>query len=151
MTKGPGHRCKMLRWLASLAVALVATLAWAQDLTVSAKVDKTTVALGEPITLVVTISGDLAGLEVKPLELPEGFAVGARSQSTNFSIHSGITERSMNLIYVLVPQRAGTFQLGPFKIVHNKKEFTTEPIQVTVNKPAVPPSLKEPQGGRFTL
>ena len=138
-------------WAAGVLVCGLATAAWAQDLTVSAKVDKTTVGLGEPITLVVTIGGDLTGLEAKPLELPEGFAVGARSQSTNFSIRSGIMERTMSLMYVLVPQRAGTFQLGPFTVVHQKKEFKTEPIEITVSKPALPPSLQQPQGGRFTL
>ena len=124
--------------------------AWAQDLTFSAKVDKTSVGLGDPVNLTVTLSGDIGGIHVPALEFPEGFAVAARSQSTNFSIRAGVTERSMSLLYVLIPQRAGKFQLGPFKIAQRNKTLQTEPIDITVGEPAAPPATK-PQGGRFIL
>ena len=146
----PSTGRKLLRRLAWLSVFGWAALAWAQDLTFSAKVDKTAVDLLDPITLTITIGGDASGVEVPTPEFPEGFAVAGRSQSTNFAIHAGATERSTSLAYVLVPQRAGTFQLGPFSIKHRDREFKTQPIQITVKKPVLPPQL-QPQGGRFTL
>ena len=127
-----------------------ATLVWAQDLSFSAKVDKTTVDVGEPVSLTVTLSGDVAGVTLPALGFPEEFSVAARSQSTNLSIRAGVSERSTSLLYVLIPQRAGTYRLGPFAISHDGREVQTEPIDITVNKPAVPPQLA-PQGGRFTL
>lgn len=141
---------KWLRWLAWLATCGIAALAWAAELTVSAQVDKTEVDLGSPIHLTITLSGDLSGVAAPSFEFPEGCLVAARSQATNVSVQAGVVQRSMSLTYALVPQRIGTFQLGPFKVQQKKKTFETDPITITVNKPAVPPTL-QPQGERFTL
>ena len=126
------------------------TNAWAQDLAFSARVDKTTVNIGDPINLTLTLSGDVSDVQLPTPEFPEGFAIVARSQSTNFTIRAGATERSTSLVYVLVPQQAGTFHIGPFGLKHHNKEVQTEAIEITVKKPAVPPHLP-PQGERFTL
>ena len=132
------------------ALLLLAAPAWAQDLTFSAKVDKTSVDLGDPIQLTLTLSGNIAGVQLPTVEPPEGFTVAARSQATNLSLRAGAMERSLSLSYVLVPQQAGIFQLGPFTVKQGEHTFQTEPIEITVNKPALPPRLK-PQGERFTL
>ncbi len=134
-------------WVAMFSVA---ALAQAEELSFSARVDKTTVNVGDPITLTITLGGDLSGVEMPPFSLPEGLTVAARSQSTNFAFRNGASERSTSLLYILVPQRAGTFKLGPFTITHRHKEVKTDPIELTVNKPALPPHFK-PQGERFTL
>ncbi|MBI3320824.1 MAG: BatD family protein [Candidatus Omnitrophica bacterium] len=139
------------RLLAALLVAGIIVPAWAQELKISAKVDKTTVNIGEPVTLIITLSGDLSGLTMAPPQLPDGLAVAARSQSTDFAIHAGMMERSTSLIYVLIPQQAGVFHLGPFKAVRDRAEFQTAPIEITAKKPTLPPSLKPPQGGRVTI
>ena len=125
-------------------------LVWAQDLAFSAKVDKTTVNLGEPINLVIALSGDVSGVQLPPLQLPEGFVVLARSQSTNFSIRAGAMERSTSLNVVLVPQKAGTFKLGPFSLTRQKKTLQTEPIEIIVKKPVLRPNLPS-NGERFIL
>ncbi len=145
----------MVRNARSLAIigwvmVSVCALAWAQDLVFSAKVDKTTVNLGDPLNLVITISGEVSGVQVPPLQLPEGFVVLARSQSTNFSIRAGAMERSTSLNFVLVPQKAGAFKLGPFSLTRQKKIFQTEPIEITVKKPVLPPHVPS-DGERFTL
>ena len=130
-------------------MALAASSA-AQDLNFSATVDKTTVAAGEPITLTLTLSGDLEGLKLPTPTFPQEFAVGGQSQSTNFSMRAGVVERSMSLAYVLIPQHEGTFTLGPFTVEHQKKELETAPIEITVKKSILPPK-PQPQGERFTL
>ncbi len=134
----------------------IGSVAWAANITVSASVDKTTVDIGAPIQLTIKLSGDVGGLQVPDLGLPEGWTVAARSQSSSFSVRGGAVERAVELLFVLVPHQAGTFQLGPFTFVRpeDKKEpqqVQTEPMTITVNKTAVPPALQAPQGGRFTL
>ena len=146
----PSIARKVLRLLTWAAVLGVATLAWADELKCSAQADKTKVNVGEPITLTLTLSGDIVGARLKALQLPEGFTVAAQSQQTNFTLNAGAMERSVGLVYVVVPQQAGTFKLGPFTVVHHEKEFQTEPIEVTVEKSALP-SKFQPQGERFTL
>ena len=122
----------------------------AQELTFSAVVDKTAVKAGEAVTLTLTLSGDVGGIEVPAFEFPEGFSVTVRSQGSSFSLRGGTMERSLTLTYVFVPQREGTFQLGPFQIEHKGTTIPTEPITITVEKPSLPPLLS-PQGGRITL
>ena len=124
--------------------------AWAEDLTFSAKVDKTTVNMGDPISLTLTLSGDIGGVELPAVKFPEGCAIAARSQATNFSLHNAAVDRSISLVYVLVPQEVGRFQLGPFTITHRKKVLQTEPIEITVKKPPIPSHLA-PERDRFTL
>ena len=119
-------------------------------LSISASVDKTTVTAGTPVTLTVTVSGDLSGAQLPTPSFPDGFQVAATSQATNVSVRPGALERSTNLAYVLVPTREGTFQLGPFSIKQKNKTTSTEPISVTVEKSPLPPTLK-PGGERFTI
>jgi hypothetical protein len=133
-----------------LAFMVCTTAAWAQELSFSAKADKTTLNVGDPLIVTITLGGDITGIEIPVLEFPEGFTIASRSQSSNFSIRLGTVDRSLTLAYVLLPQQAGTFQLGPFQITHKGQTFSTEPIAVTVEKPALPPRLG-PQGDRFTL
>ena len=141
-----------------LAVVLLAACAGAAvaaevapTLSVSATVDKTSVEYGAPLQLVLTVTGELGGVRLVPVEFPERFLVASRSQATNFSIRGGIQERSMSLIYVLIPHEAGTFQLGPFTFTKGQQSFSTQPIEITVTKVAVPPSLRSTPRERFTL
>ena len=128
----------------------LAAVAWAQDLTFSAKADKTKINVGDPINLTITLNGDITGITLPAFQFPEAFVVAARSQASEFSFRAGKMERSVSLTYVLIPQQAGTFQLGPFQLARPDKTVSTEPIAITVEKPALPPHLR-PQGGRFTL
>ena len=134
-----------------IAALSVATLAWAaQELTVSAKLDKTSADVGEPVNLTLTLSGDLTGAQLAQPQWPEGIAVAASSQSTSFSIRDGVVDRSTTELFVLVPQHAGTFQIGPFTIQQPTRTMKTDPIELTVKKSALPPHLP-PSTDRFIL
>ncbi len=128
-----------------------ATVVLADDFSFSAKVDKTTVSIGEPIQLTFTLSGDIAEATIPPLQLPEGFVVMAQSRSTNFSIHAGAMERSSSLVYAVVPQKAGLFHLGPFTITRKKQTITAEAIEINVKSPVSLPVQQRPDVQRFTL
>jgi uncharacterized protein (DUF58 family) len=121
-----------------------------QELSVSVKVDKTTIDAGTPLTLTLSFTGDLADATVPTPTFPEGFQVAAQSQATNVSVRMGAMERSISLVYVLVPTRAGTFQLGPFAVEQKDRKMETQPIEITVRKSPLPPTLK-PDAERFTL
>ena len=145
---------------AALVIACAATAATVaaaeapapHDVQINAQVDKTAVELGQTVTLTITLAGDLAGIELPPPQFPEGIAVAARSQSTSIAIRAGRQERSTGLQYVLVPQQAGTFTLGPFSVTHGKETLETPSITLTVTKSALPPGLRrQPDGTRYTL
>ena len=133
-----------------LLAATLGAAAPAPAFTLSASVDKTTVKVGDALTLTVTLTGELHGVAVPPLTFPEEFTVAARSQGTSLSMQGGQMERSMTLSVVLVPQHAGSFSLGPFTVEHEGTSVSTEPITVTVEPSSLAPSVTPP-GGRITL
>lgn len=76
--------------LAILGVWLGAGPADAGALAFTASVDRTTVAINQPLTLTITLSGELPRLDAPPdFDMPQPFVVAARSQSTNVSIGGG--------------------------------------------------------------
>ncbi len=141
------HLCRSVPVLLLLGIA---TLAWAQDASFSANVDKTTVDVGSPIHLTMTLRGNLSGAQMQQPKFPDGFSVAGRSQSTNFAIRAGAIERSTTLLYVLIPEKAGMFKLGPFTLTRAGKEIQTTSIEITIKMPTVPQALKS-KGERFTL
>ena len=122
----------------------------AEGLSFSAETDKTSISLGSALTLTLTARGDLQGATVNRPDFPDGLLVVARSQASNFSMRGGLLERSTSLVYVLAPQRPGTFRIGPFTLQHHGKTYTTAPIDIVVSRPALPPNLK-PNEDRYYL
>lgn len=120
-----------------------------QTVNISAQVDKTAVDLGSRLTLTITLDGDLAHVNVQDFTLPPGLQIVAQSRASNVSLGGGEVKRSVSLIYVLLAQEPGTFRLGPFQIIHQGKPVLTQPIEIVVNKPLVPPTRKDTQ--RYTL
>ena len=110
---------------------------------IAAVVDKTAVDVGAPITLTITIEGELNRSDLQPFEFPKSFQVVAQSRASNVSLQMGRMKRSLSLNYVLIPREAGTFQLGPFQATSEGKPVSTDPIDIVVNKPVLPPSTEE--------
>ena len=136
---------------AIIAVAGAATLASAAEpnFHIAAQVDKTKVELGSPIKLSITLEGDLKKATVQPFEFPQGFSVVAQSRATSVSIQAGQMTRSVSLNFVLLAREAGTFKLGPFQVLYDGKPVLTDPIEIIVSKPVLPPGSDAHQ--RYTL
>lgn len=113
-------------------------------LTVSASVDKTTLAVGEQLTLTIALSGQVDNVTIAEGGVPTVFAVAAQSRSQRIHIVQGQVERSVELVYVLVPRAAGMFQLGPFHVRRGGATHATDPITIKVIRNALPPPSKEP-------
>ncbi len=126
--------------LAILGVWLGAGVAEAATLALTASVDRTTVAINQPLTLTITLSGELPPLD-QPVAfaMPKPFVVAARSQSTNVSFGAGAVTQSASLIYVLVSPQAGTFALGPFHLNVQGTPIQTQSFSIVVQKPVLPP------------
>lgn len=120
-----------------------------KDVKISAGVDRTTVEVGSQLTLTLTIEGELSNAELTPFELPKPLVVVAQSRSTNLSVQAGAMKRSVSLVYVLAAQQPGTCQLGPFQLTYRGTQVRTEPIEIVIRKPVLPPSLEPHE--RFTL
>ena len=114
------------------------------SLTLSAGVDKTKVMVGEQLTLTITLSGDLSGVQMQEQQVPEAFAVVAQSRAQNVRMIGAKTERSLSLVYLLVARQAGKFQLGPFHVNQGSTEYAADPLEVEVIRSPLPPPSKAP-------
>lgn len=113
--------------------------AWAQDVRVTAQVDHASVKVGQPVTLTVTLEGDLEQLELRPIKLPPELPAIAESRASNFSMQAGTLQRAMILSYTLLPQQPGTYQVGPFEVIHRGQKILTDPVAITVKRQVLPP------------
>ena len=127
----------------ALAVAACAGPLFAGDVAIAAAVDKSVLKVGDSLTLTVTLSGDLSQVAEAPrIELPDGFRALAKRQASTVSVSGGTAQRAMSFEYLLQPLKPGVFRLGPFTVDQRGGPIRSEPINVTVKKPVLPPSVK---------
>lgn len=113
------------------------------ELSISATVDTATVDVGGSVTLTITIEGKAEQAGLEPFDFPEALRVIAQRRASNVSIRLGRIHRSTSLVYVLAAKAPGTVQLGPFRLTHRGRSVQTDPIEITVNKPTLPPHTEK--------
>lgn len=115
----------------------------------SVQVDRTTVDVGAQLALTITVEGTIQQVELKPVEFPKAFRVVAQSRSTHLSMEAGQAKRSISLVYALMALEPGHFTLGPFEVRRRGQSLLSDPLEITVNKPVLPPTLEPSE--RFVL
>lgn len=114
-----------------------ATLAMAQ-VRLTAKTDKTDLALDDELTLTVQVSG-ISGTMVMP-QLPSLPAFNVFSRETAQSITNGHTTLSFR--YIMIPRMVGRTTIGPVTFKYGGKVYQTEPINIRIYRSAVPASAQ---------
>ena len=119
----------------------------AQEIQISASVDKETVTLNDQIYLYVQISGNSNNIPEPEMPSLPNFSVYSSGRSQNFSMINGQVSASLQYNYVLVPRFVGRSEIGPIAVKVNGKVFQTAPMSITVLRPnaAAPPA---PPGAR---
>lgn len=137
---------------AALLSLVLASPVFAQDLTVEAAVDRSSVTAGETVTLQVTVRG--AG-DIEPPRLPPlpQCTVHAAGQAQNVSIVNGEVSTSLTMTYLLTPRKVGTFTIAPVRVRAGGREAASQPLQIDVTAaangmgggtPSFPSSLPHP-------
>ncbi len=115
----------------------------AQEVRVDAAVNAKRIGVEDVLELVISISGGDADAdpELPPLD---GFRVAGTSTSSQIQIVNGRMSATRSYIYQLLPQKEGTFEIGPATVQVDGSARTTSPIRVEV----VPGSLvsRRPRG-----
>jgi hypothetical protein len=146
-------RNRGLAWIAAAALAGLLTApsaAWAGAVAGQAGIDQRAVSLGKPFILTISLTGDLTDLQGEPaFEVPEGLHVSSKRQVSDLSVGPTGISRSVTFVYVVVPTKPGTFQLGPFAVQRRDQQVLIEAVEVVVQKPRLPPFLAP--GPRYTL
>lgn len=131
-------------WLATLAVALTACAASAQQVLLD--VQPRTLRLNETAMLKLTF------VEITPPQspaLPEipGFQVQYVGQETQFQFINGQRESRLSFNYRLQPLASGQFRLGPFTLNVNGRNFDFDAVMLEV----LPPSSSDPGSGEVAM
>jgi hypothetical protein len=127
--------------LALMAGSAAGALAAAQDVRVDASVNANRIGVQDVLQLTVTIEGGSG--EPRLAEI-DGFRVRGRSTSSQVSIVGGQMTSTNAYIYQLLPEREGSFTIGPISVDVGGERYRTEPIAVEV----VAGSLVPRGGGR---
>ena len=125
-------------WLLLLAMILPAR-AGAQDITISADVDRNNVPLNAQINLQVTVSGSAMNLPEPQLPSMPNFSVYSAGRSQNVAIMNGHVSGAVVYSYTLVPRFVGNTRIGPIVINVQGRELRTDPIDVQVVRPSQQP------------
>jgi len=130
-----------------------------QEVAVKAYVDKTVIGLGQEFSLSVEISGKDAGDAGDPvMPAMDAFAAFLGSGSSqNIQFVNGRMSVSRTITYHYQASATGKFQIGAVRVTHKGKEYTTVPIDLTIQDAPVrqtqpspsrrTPAAAEPSGG----
>lgn len=138
--------------LVLLALLAIPVLCMAADeLSVRAAVDASTVGLDDQFTYTITVDGATRGVQVAPLPRMEGLSVLSGpnvSQQSSFSMVGGGFEQKSILThsYRLLPEKVGTFTIPSVTVTFEGKTWQTGDVTVKVVKQtqqrARPPSSR---------
>jgi hypothetical protein len=127
------RRTGSLLIVVALAALLVTSPAHADDITVSAAVDRTRVELNGRLGYSITVEGTSRSVPEPTLpELEPAFSVYSSGTSTNMSWVNGRMSSSKTWSFTLVPQQTGPFTIGPAEVEFGGAVYRTEPIEVEV-------------------
>ncbi|MFZ1986223.1 MAG: BatD family protein [Desulfatitalea sp.] len=107
----------------------------AEEVAVSAQVDRTTLASGESLQLTVTLRNGEGDVDVAGIT---DFKVISQGTRTSLQIVNGTTSREVIHNYLLVPQRKGRLTIPALAVTVDGRVLRTEPIIVTVAEQPVP-------------
>lgn len=106
----------------------------AEEITMSASVDRNVIGLNEQLIFTLSISGK--SLNIPNIDLPQiqNFNVVSSGRSSNTSIINGQMSSQVNFNFTLVPQSTGKFTIPALQVQFDGKTYRTGPIQVEVTQ-----------------
>lgn len=124
-----------------LLVILVMLHATAMAATVTAKLDRNTVVVGETVTLVLQTDNTDQSLDVDLSALQADFEILDQRSETQMSIVNGARSATVRLVLTLEPKHAGTLVIPAL----NFKGAVSQPLQLNVkDAPKTAPGEPEP-------
>jgi hypothetical protein len=109
----------------------------AEPLSVTATVDRTSLAVNQQLTFTIQLSGEGANT-LQPPELPDmgGYLalLGAGGTSQNIQFINGQMSVSKSFTYYYVVQKEGSFQIPAVTLTYKGKTIQSDPIAINISK-----------------
>lgn len=135
-----------------LALLMVTALSQGYAMSIEAEVDRSEVAFGETLSLVVTLTQELGSGRTQTFGLPRissipGFDIVSTRSGQSTSFINGVGSSRTQVVYELVPQEPGKFTIPAFSFADGSgNTHSTKPIEITVLPP--PAQKEEPEDER---
>jgi len=127
---------------AALAVCSAAQ-AFAQ-ISVKTYTDKDSVSVNDNLTLSVEIQGAANSLPRPHMPSMPNFNVYSSGQSQQISFVNGHVSSMQVYTYMLTPRFVGTAEIGPVTVNFEGKEYSSQPLSITVTPPNAAQAAKQP-------
>ncbi len=105
-----------------LSVVVIAATAAASDVSVSARLDQSQVAVGNAVGLSVEVNG-AQNAPAPALASPDGLSIRYAGPSTQVSIVNGQFSASVTHRYSITALKAGTFTIGPIRLEFGGQQY----------------------------
>lgn len=104
---------------------------FAEDISLTARVDANRVTLGNSTHFVLTVNGTQ---KAEPVDLPaiDGFDSKYLGPQTAVSIVNGNYSASKSFIYVLFSNKVGKFTIPSISLTVDGKQYQTQPVEISV-------------------
>ncbi|MDP8230327.1 MAG: BatD family protein [Candidatus Gorgyraea atricola] len=122
----------MKKSLVVLLLLFAVTAVYAQDISISANVDKQEITLDDQIILNIVVSGSVSKIPQPTIPSLDGFTAYSSGRSQNISIINGQVTGSVSFNYMLVPNDVGEYTLGPFSIDYKGNTYSADAIDIKV-------------------
>lgn len=124
------YRLRFLFFTLYVLFATPITL-YASDIRFEATVSTSRVSLGQGLQLNLTFHGSQS-VPAPDLGDIKGFQSQYTGPSTRVSFVNGKISSSVTHTYTLVPEKTGTFKIGPLSVKYKGKSYTSNPVSVEV-------------------
>lgn len=138
--------------LAALILALIAPASFAQEISLEAEVDRTTVKFGDSLTLTLTLSQALSGQANRQFVTPNidsipDFDIAGRRTSQNMTFINGVGQLQVQTSLELVPRGPGDFTIPAMALkLPDGRTVNSKAIKVKVLPPEEEPAAAQGQG-----
>ncbi|HLB01446.1 MAG TPA: BatD family protein, partial [Bacteroidota bacterium] len=125
--------------LAALSAALcvrVSTATAAQDVTFQTSVDRTSISMGERVSVGFVLSGSRSGNNFQQPDFRDFTVLTGPNTSTGIQMINGSVSSSLTYGYLVEPKREGQLTIGPATIDVDGNRYATAPVTITVGKAA---------------
>ena len=125
------YKYKIFSMLVLLIVLMQPCSLFAEDVSVTASVDKNDLTLDDYILLRLSVKGTRDKPDFS--EIPD-FNVQSRGSSSQVSIVNGQMSSTIEYNYLLYPNKAGSFIIGPFYLKDKGRGVKSNKIRISVTK-----------------
>lgn len=116
-----------------ILLVMAGTAFSSDDLQLTASVDKYYSNIGEPVTLTVSISGNVSNLPEPEIAGISDFNITYSGRSQNITLINGKMSSSISFTYILFPKKTGTYKI-PVSINYKGTVYSANTIEVEVQK-----------------